>query len=61
MGHDVDGVIFIFALFFQFLLSQVPSFLDGGDRNLAGAADVVEVARQRDQDDRVFMGQGRRG
>jgi len=57
MGHDIDGVIFIFALFFQFLLSQVPSFLDGGDRNLSGAADVVEVARQRDQDDRVFMGQ----
>ena len=57
MGHDVDGVIFIFALFFQFLLCQVPSFLDCFDRNLAGAADVIEVARQCDQDDRVFMGQ----
>ena len=57
MGHDVDGVVLVFALFFQFLLCQVPRFLDGFDRNLAGAADVVEVAWQCDQDDRVLMGQ----
>ena len=57
MGHDVDGVVLVFALFFQFLLCQVPCFLDGFDRNLASAADVVEVTRQCDQDDRVLMSQ----
>ena len=56
MGHDVDRIVFL-ALFLQLLLGQIPRFFDGGCRDLAGSADVLEVSRQGDQDDRVFMGQ----
>lgn len=56
MGHDVDRIVFL-ALFLQLLLGQIPRFFDRGCRDLAGSADVFEVSRQGDQDDRVFMGQ----